>query len=165
MARILPDRDQINQVGGLKRPFSSILIKNLLDTHRVPGWSRTPCRFSPLNHPHHRFSPLFHPHLKVPQLSLMRHNDLTHLADTLLLLPTCFRPELDTLLQSNADSRRRDGDGEESGPGTSAAEGGKTSKGLSFVTDALVLRQAAEEVMKQQVCAADRRPRLLECIA
>ena len=90
--------------------------------------------------------------LQVPQLSLMHHNDLVHLADTLLVLPTCFRPELDPLLLSNRDSQEP-GDSEETivGPSGDGGGGGKAVKGLSFLADALLLRQAAEEVLRQQV--------------
>ena len=81
----------------------------------------------------------------------MHHNDLVHLADTLLVLPTCFRPELDPLLLSNPDAQEP-GDSGEADVGPSGDRGGgKAGKGLSFLADALLLRQAAEEVLRQQV--------------
>ena len=59
----------------------------------------------------------------VPHLALLRHNDLVHLAEQLLLLPPCYSPELQPLLDEP----------------------------LSFLLDALALRRAAQGVFREQV--------------
>ena len=87
-----------------------------------------------------------HPHptrpSQAPQLALLHHNDLRHLADALLLLPACYGPELQPLLDE-VDAAAVGPAAPGSGPGS---HGGR----LSFLEDALLLRHAAEEVMQQQ---------------
>ena len=110
------------------------------------------------------------PPLQAPQLSLLHYNDLRHLADVLLALPACFGPELTPLLLLH-QQQQQGANGLQTAPSSSSAlsgvgeggplpaaaaavgaGGGQHQRGANlFLEDALLLRQAAEEVLQHQV--------------
>jgi hypothetical protein len=86
--------------------------------------------------------------LQAPQLSLMFFNDLRHLADTLLLLPACFGPELGPLISPEGTTNAYNGGLGGVGPGGAALAGHAAP---NFLQDALLLRSEANEVLRNQV--------------
>ncbi|GAX85847.1 hypothetical protein CEUSTIGMA_g13262.t1 [Chlamydomonas eustigma] len=82
---------------------------------------------------------------QAPHLSMLYYNDLRHLADTLLLLPACYGPELAPLMSPMATTSKP----LESDDHTDAALVFHTVP--DFLQDALLLRSAADEVFKNQI--------------
>ena len=100
--------------------------------------------------------------LQAPQLALLHHNDLRHLADVLLILPTAYGPQLDPLLSKTPQQTGGDVnlgvDVKSAASGEDRASGGGGRR-LGFLEDALLLRQAAEELLSQQVPDGTMGPR------
>ena len=131
MARILPDREQLQQA----RAFGTWSY--------VPQTDRQgfhPC--DPCDRPFVGLHSL--PTDQAPQLALTHFNDLRHLADSLLVLPVTYGRHLDPVLAQQQQQQGGEG-------GTGAEAGARVGSRLNFLEDTLLLRQAAEEVLNQQV--------------